>query len=347
MRTFLCLSALLFSCFACSQPSVLRTEAGRLEVSYWQNGNIRQIKPQSEGKTHGLVKTYYENGRLLSEVPYHYGIPHGTVRLYSPQGVLDSQVTLIAGKVHGPVISFYTNGIPREELHYYMGRLSGQGYEYYDTGVVAVSTAYSNWIRHGEEIVYNQSGWPLFEVPFQFGVEMGVSNVINYKHTRMTSVFSQDGQIPLSSILAYKDRYSFSWPVMGGGLITYNFGMRVHPVTGVYQLHSGVDIAMIQGQPILAAAEGRVVSSGWAGGYGITVKLDHETNFQTLYGHLSQTLVETGDQVRKGQIIGYMGRTGKVTGVHLHFEVRISNVMVDPMLFYRQTQQLLVKNNQP
>ncbi len=314
-----------------------------VEISYWNNGNVKQVRPIYQGKTHGLVESYYENGNLLAVVPYHLGIPQGTVRLYNPEGRLTSEISYLAGKVNGPVISFYENGKPREKLPYYQDQLYGEGYEYYDTGMVSVSTTYSNWIRHGEEIVYNQNGWPVFETPYKYGVEMGVSNIIDYKHTKMTTVYSQDDKIPLNEILNYKQKHNLGWPVMGGGLITYNFGMRVHPVTGVYQLHTGVDIAMTLGQPILAAEDGIVVQSGWSGGYGISVRIEHETNFQTLYGHMNQAIAQLGDKVKKGQIIGYMGRTGKVTGVHCHFEVRIANTPVDPMLYFRQTEQLLVK----
>ncbi len=336
---------LLSSCS--SSYEMLKNGNQTIQISYWHNGKIKTMYPMVDGVRHGLSQSYYENGNILSIVPYYMGIPNGTVKIYNPQGILESEISYIAGKVDGPVLSYYKDGTPKESLPYYKDQLYGEGYKYYESGMVSVSTLYSNWTKHGEEIVYNQEGWPIFETPYQYGVDVGYSNIINYKHKRMSPLYSQQEQISLDEILGYKNIHNLIWPVMGGGMITYNFGMRVHPVTGVYQLHSGLDIAYAGNQPILAAEDGLVIHAGWYGGYGKAIRISHDpsSNFQTLYGHLNETLVEAGTKVKKGQIIGYMGRTGKVTGIHLHFEVRISNVTVDPMLYFRQTEHILVKNN--
>ncbi len=124
-----------------------------------------------------------------------------------------------------------------------------------------------------------------------------------------------------------------NWPIIGGGFITSPFGMRRSPFTGKWAMHQGVDISWWPGAPIRATADGVVVFAGMKGGYGRTVQIQHEYGFQTLYGHLSSIVVYEGKKVKKGEIIGFLGRTGRVTGFHLHYEVRIGTKPVDPMIF--------------
>ncbi len=124
-----------------------------------------------------------------------------------------------------------------------------------------------------------------------------------------------------------------NWPIIGGGFITSPFGMRRSPFTGKLAMHQGVDIAWWPGAPIRATADGVVVFAGMKGGYGRTVQIQHEYGFQTLYAHLSSIAVYEGKKVKKGDIIGFLGRTGRATGFHLHYEVRIGTKAVDPMIF--------------
>jgi len=124
-----------------------------------------------------------------------------------------------------------------------------------------------------------------------------------------------------------------NWPIIGGGFITSGFGMRRSPFSGNLAVHQGVDISWWPGAPIRASADGVVVFSGMKGGYGRTVQIQHEYGFQTLYGHLSSISAYEGKQVNKGEIIGFLGRTGRSTGFHLHYEVRIGTKAVDPMIF--------------
>lgn len=114
------------------------------------------------------------------------------------------------------------------------------------------------------------------------------------------------------------------------GIVTSPFGYRVHPVYGYYRFHSGIDIADNYGTPIYATASGRVVDSGYMGGYGNSVVISHGCGYSTLYGHCSSLVVSVGQTVRKGQLIAYMGSTGVSTGPHVHYEVRINGNVVDP-----------------
>jgi len=111
------------------------------------------------------------------------------------------------------------------------------------------------------------------------------------------------------------------------------FGLRVHPIFGSTRMHTGVDMAGPTGSPIWASKAGRVIHSGWKGGYGNTVVIQHEGNVATLYAHMSQISSGVGDFVEQGEVVGLMGSTGNSTGPHLHFEVRIDGVPKDPKLF--------------
>ena len=119
------------------------------------------------------------------------------------------------------------------------------------------------------------------------------------------------------------------WPVSGE--ITSPYGYRVHPIWGTTIYHSGIDIGVDEGTPVHAADGGVVVWSGWMGGYGYAVVIDHANGLSTLYGHNSELAVDEGQSVAKGQVISYAGSTGNSTGPHVHFEVRVNGDPVDPM----------------
>ncbi len=126
------------------------------------------------------------------------------------------------------------------------------------------------------------------------------------------------------------------WPVGSGiGRITNYFGPEIHPFTGQWYLHKGIDIASYRrGVPILAAANGKVIERGYeAMGYGNYIVIRHAYGFSTKYAHMSRIFVNEGDTVTQGQRVGTMGNTGLSTGQHLHFEVRIGSQVVDPLRF--------------
>jgi murein DD-endopeptidase MepM/ murein hydrolase activator NlpD len=116
-----------------------------------------------------------------------------------------------------------------------------------------------------------------------------------------------------------------------GVRLSSDYGMRNHPVTGGRRAHKGVDLAGPVGTPILATADGLVARADWFSSYGLYVQLEHGGNLQTRYGHMSRLNVAAGQRVRKGEVIGSVGSTGRSTGPHLHYEVRISGQAVNPI----------------
>jgi murein DD-endopeptidase MepM/ murein hydrolase activator NlpD len=124
-------------------------------------------------------------------------------------------------------------------------------------------------------------------------------------------------------------------PVIGEVEFTSGFGIRSDPFLGRPAMHTGLDFRAATGDPVRATANGKVVSSGWAGGYGRMVEVDHGNGLSTRYGHLSEISVKVGDTVRIGQVIGTVGSTGRSTGPHLHYETRIDGEAVDPQKFLR------------
>ncbi len=124
-------------------------------------------------------------------------------------------------------------------------------------------------------------------------------------------------------------------PLSGDPSITSPFGYRADPFLGRLALHPGVDLAEAYGAEIHAAAAGRVVHAGPAGGYGNMVEIDHGNGLATRYAHMSETLVEEGQEVDKGAVLGKLGSTGRSTGPHLHYEVRVDGEPVDPERYLR------------
>jgi len=108
------------------------------------------------------------------------------------------------------------------------------------------------------------------------------------------------------------------------------FGSRVHPISGRRKNHDGIDMAVPAGTPIYATADGRVEMAQWYGGYGNFVEIDHGGQMETRYGHMQNYNVREGQTVKKGDLIGWVGSTGRSTGPHLHYEVRIAGEAVDP-----------------
>ena len=151
--------------------------------------------------------------------------------------------------------------------------------------------------------------------------------------------FAQGGGELMSPDSTRTPTGTLQWPLPVAGTITSQFGHRVDPITGEVSSHTGTDIACAEGTPILAAADGVItVANGldsWGGSYGYYIQINHGSGLETLYAHCSSICVTTGQQVQAGQIIGYVGHTGRATGSHLHLEVHVNGSRADAMSYFR------------
>ncbi len=131
------------------------------------------------------------------------------------------------------------------------------------------------------------------------------------------------------------ERTPFLLPLKTSFRLSSPFGMRKHPVTGKYRMHEADDMAAPYGTPVYATADGVVIYAGWAGGYGRVIKIRHAMGFETRYAHLSKFRVKKGQRVSQGERIGDMGSSGRSTGSHVHYEVRVNGNPVNPMKYIK------------
>lgn len=171
------------------------------------------------------------------------------------------------------------------------------------------------------------------------GARISVSRAADLVGTASRAVREDYGEESIAS--SYSDRPVVRVQILGGaGLtsapldrmrLTSRFGSRRHPIDGVSRLHGGVDYGAAHGTQIMATGDAIVTHAGNAGGYGLLVKLDHGSGLETRYAHMSRIAVSVGDRVSAGQVIGYVGSTGRSTGAHLHYETRVDGRAVDPL----------------
>ena len=140
--------------------------------------------------------------------------------------------------------------------------------------------------------------------------------------------YTNENDIPLTEI-------SFIWPIRGDlGNITMNFGQNIHPIFGQTFFHNGIDITTYRsGDPIIAAADGKVITAEYNVEFGYYILIEHNHGFHTLYAHMSNLIVQVGQNVQQGEIIGFIGSTGISTGPHLHFEIHSLFEAIDPLLY--------------
>jgi murein DD-endopeptidase MepM/ murein hydrolase activator NlpD len=150
---------------------------------------------------------------------------------------------------------------------------------------------------------------------------------------RANRLIDQMDRLNLYRIAAQKA--PFAIPVKQAFRFTSGFGYRRDPKTGGGRMHKGVDFAGPVGTPLYATADGVVTHAGWSSGYGRLVKIQHEFGIETRYGHLSKLNVTVGQRVSRGERIGDMGASGRVTGPHLHYEVRVGGEAVNPMIYIK------------
>jgi murein DD-endopeptidase MepM/ murein hydrolase activator NlpD len=125
------------------------------------------------------------------------------------------------------------------------------------------------------------------------------------------------------------------WPTPGNYTITSYFGNRLHPISKEYKMHTGIDIGVPTGTPVLAAQSGTIAYANWFSSYGKAIIIDHGGGYTTLYAHLDSINVTVGQEVEKGETIALSGSTGYSTGPHLHFEVRVNGDYVDPLEYVK------------
>lgn len=124
-----------------------------------------------------------------------------------------------------------------------------------------------------------------------------------------------------------------AWPIRGW--ITSRFGYRVSPFFEGTTFHQGIDVANEEGSSIKAPADGVVIFNGWQGSYGKLIVLDHGYGYSTRFGHLDRSLVNIGQRVKRGQVIGFLGNTGRSTAPHLHYEIRLNGVPLNPLKYLK------------
>lgn len=137
------------------------------------------------------------------------------------------------------------------------------------------------------------------------------------------------------------DKLPLAKPVRASFRFTSGFGVRRDPKNGRARMHNGTDFAASRGTPIYATGEGVVTFAGWQSGYGRVVKIRHAFGFETVYAHMNKTRTKVGDRVAQGDRIGDMGNTGRSTGVHLHYEVRVSGKPVNPLKYIEAARNVL------
>lgn len=157
-------------------------------------------------------------------------------------------------------------------------------------------------------------------------------DAMNADAEALTRMLQHSNSVSNSSTSTYSGGV-MAWPVPGSTRVTSPYGYRIHPILHTKKFHSGVDIAAPTGTPIVAANEGTVIFSGNRGGYGKCVIIDHGGGIITLYGHCNELSVSSGQSVSRGSTIATVGSTGRSTGPHCHFEVRINGSTTDPMAY--------------
>lgn len=130
----------------------------------------------------------------------------------------------------------------------------------------------------------------------------------------------------------YLENIPLYLPIQGRFRISSSFGMRIHPTLNVKKFHSGVDMATELGTCVHAAAAGKVLFSGRRSGYGRCIIIEHRYGYQTVYAHLSAYYTKKGCSIRQGDVIGFVGSTGRSTGNHLHYEVRFHSKVIEPFI---------------
>jgi len=156
---------------------------------------------------------------------------------------------------------------------------------------------------------------------------------------------AQNSDKKLTAMKAAFDKLPTYFPLSKDGFyrVSSAYGLRKHPILKTNKFHSGLDLAAKKGSPIYASANGKIIVSTYSKGYGNYVIIDHNSGYKTLYGHMSKTNVKKNQIVKQGNIIGYVGSTGRSTGPHLHYEIIKSGKKIDPFSYWLNTLKLRKK----
>ena len=166
--------------------------------------------------------------------------------------------------------------------------------------------------------------------------EQAIQNKIDEYNFQVNEIEAQIKQITSNSISEEYIGGDMIWPIPGYTTITSKYGMRTHPITGVYKLHTGTDISAPLGASFVAMADGVVSKAEYNGAYGNMVIIDHGGGISTLYAHGSEITVQAGQTVTKGDVVLKVGSTGYSTGPHAHFEIRVNGETVDPIEYFER-----------
>jgi murein DD-endopeptidase MepM/ murein hydrolase activator NlpD len=181
--------------------------------------------------------------------------------------------------------------------------------------------------------------------------------VVDIGDTRFKSLFASwtaiERTTPSMGTVETADVTAYSSPIpqrgisvpsrmpLEGASLTSGFGMRNHPVLGGRRRHTGIDLAAPTGTPVYATADGIIGRADWYSSYGLYISINHGASMETRYAHLSRLAVAAGDNVKKGDLIGYVGSTGRSTGPHLHYEVRVEGLAVNPIPYMVESEAQL------
>ena len=194
-----------------------------------------------------------------------------------------------------------------------------------------------------ESVPKNESPTPLLKTPSS---QTSISDQLNNFQKTVRKI-NRRYQVMLGhsgDIVANYNAVPVTRPISGKNWLSSRYGMRRDPLTGRRAFHSGYDYAAKRGTPVLAGATGIVIYAGWLGNYGNAIRINHGDGISTLYGHLHKIRVATHQYVRRGEHIGDVGNSGRSTGPHLHYELRVNN---RPRAINKTTKQLRKKHNVP
>ena len=177
-----------------------------------------------------------------------------------------------------------------------------------------------------------------FDETLQLLVANGVITAVQIEDVKRYTIYDVD--MYLEKDLDLPDGWmpiagEFGWPLDGHYRISSGFGIRTDPIQNVLKKHNGIDLPAPTGTPVYAAKDGKVIAAGEMGNAGNAIIIDHGNSVETRYYHLSKIHVKNGKSVSQGELIGEVGSTGKSTGPHLHFEIRVKSNPVDPLHYYR------------